>query len=156
MARYIYGSTDPVAWSQFKDWSNNISTNSNVSIATAKGDMYPVQSAPWAASTLRGSTIWYGSIHGQATGTGYVSVSAPYTVGNTTGTINIKNIFLNSYNLTIVATATYPYTFHSWRTAANGGGTSLSTSSSLTITNAAGVADYVNIYAYFTTTHITP
>lgn len=151
MSRKAYGSSN-INWGSFDEWSNNIASDSNVSIATAKGDMYPAQTSPWSASTLRNTTIFKGKVWADTGGT--VAMSAPYTVA-ATSSFTCKNIFISSYNITLVATASYPWTFHSWRTASGGGGSSLSTSATWTFGNDAN-ADYANYYAYFTTTHINP
>ena len=57
--------------------------------------------------------------------------------------------------MTGVATTSYPWVFHSWRDAASGGGTQLSTNATLTLTD----VDHTSVltfYAYFTTSHINP
>ncbi len=151
MSRKTYGTTN-VNWGSFDEWSNNVSSDSNVSLATAQGDMYPAKSAPFAASTLRTASIFKGKVWADTGGT--VSMTAPYTVAATTS-FTIKNVIISSYNITLVATASYPWTFRGWRTAAGGGGTQISTSNPWTIGNSSD-ADYANYYAYFTTTHSNP
>ncbi len=151
MSRKAYGSSN-INWGSFDEWSNNIGSDSNVSISSAKGDMYPAQTSPWSASTLRNTTIFKGKVWADTGGT--VSMTAPYTVSGTSS-FTVKNVFISSYNITIVATASYPWTFHSWRTASGGGGSSISTSATFTITNGTE-ADHANYYAYFTTTHVNP
>ena len=151
MSRKAYGSSN-INWGSFDEWSNSVSSDSNVSIATAKNDMFPGQSAPWSAGTLRNTTIFKGNVYAETGGT--VSMTAPYTVA-ATSSFTCKNIFISSYNITLVATASYPWSFHSWRTASGGGGSSLSTSATWTFGNDSN-ADYANYYAYFTTTHINP
>lgn len=152
MSRKTYGAND-VNWGSFDEWSTSISSDSNTSIATAMNNMFPANTSPFSASELRNSTIFKGTIRSQTGGT--VALTAPYTVTATSGNITVKNVFLNSYSITIVAAATYPYTFHSWRTATGAGGSQISTSATLTITNSSN-ADYSDWYAYFTTTHINP
>jgi len=152
MSRKTYSGAN-INWGSFDEWSTSISSDSNTSIATAMNNMFPANSAPFSASELANSTIFKGTIQAQTGGT--VALTAPYTVAATGGAITVKNVFLNAYNITIVAAATYPWTFNSWRSAAGGGGVSISTSSTFTITNSAN-ADYSIYYAYFTTTHLNP
>lgn len=144
--------TTPVSFSSFDTWSNNIASDSNVALSSAMGDMFPNQSAPYSVSTLTNESIFYGTVTAGTGGT--VSMTAPYTVSATTS-FNAKNVIISDYNITIVATATYPYAFNSWRTAAGGGGSSLSTSATLTLT-AASHTSVTTFYAYFTTTHVSP
>jgi len=144
--------TTPVSFSTFDTWSNNIASDSNVALSSAMGDMSPNQSAPYAVSTLTNESIFYGTVTAGTGGT--VSMTAPYTV-SATSSFTAKNVIISDNNITIVATATYPYAFNSWRTAASGGGTSLSTSATLTLT-AASHTSVTTFYAYFTTTHVSP
>jgi hypothetical protein len=152
MSRKTYGGSN-INWGSFDEWSNSVSSDSNTSIATAMNDMYPANTSPFSASELANSTIFKGVIRAQTGGT--VALTAPYTVTATSGTITLKNVFLNAYNITIVAAATYPWTFHSWRSSTGSGGDQISTSATFTITNSSN-ADYANYYAYFTTTHLNP
>ena len=141
-----------VQFSTFDTWSNNISSDADVSLSSAMGDMYPAQSAPYNVSTLNNESIFYGTFTADTGGT--VSLTAPYTVGATT-TFNAKNVIISDNTMTAVATATYPYAFNSWRTASGGGGTQLSTSATLTLTS----TDHTSVttfYAYFTTSHVDP
>ena len=151
MSRYTYGASGPIEFSTFDIWSNTVSSDTNATLGTALADFYPTQTTPNQASLLLDASIFYGSVVAGTGGT--VSLTAPYSVGATTS-IAVRNFDTNDYSLTLVAAATYPYTFHSWRTAAGGGGTQLSTSATYTPTNAA--LDTATFYAYFTTTHISP
>lgn len=151
MSYLNYGS-GAIAFSTFDTWANNVTSDVNSGIDNALSTWYPAQSAPYSVSFIRNKNIFYGSI---ACGTGgTISLTAPYAVAATTATTVIKNMDLGVNNPTLVATPTYPYTFHSWRTAAAGLGTQVSTSATLTITTATTQA--TTYYAYFTTTHITP
>ena len=152
MSRKTYGASD-INWGSFDEWSNSISSDSNTSIATAMNNMFPANSAPFSASEIRNSTIFKGTIRAQTGGT--VALTAPYTVSATGSTITVQNVFLNAYNITIVAAATYPWTFSAWRSGAGATGAVISTSATFTITNSSN-ADYANYYAYFTTTHLNP
>jgi hypothetical protein len=146
-----YGSGE-IAFSTFDTWANNVTSDVNSGIDNALSDWYPAQSAQYSVSFIRSKNIFYGSM---ACGTGgTISLTAPYTVTATTSTVQIKNMDLGVNNPTLVASATYPYTFHSWRTAASGGGSSVTASATLTITT--GTTQATTYYAYFTTTHITP
>jgi hypothetical protein len=116
-------------------------------------NMFPANSAPFSASEIRNSTIFKGVIQAQTGGT--VALTAPYTVAATGGAITVQNVFLNAYNITIVATATYPWTFSAWRSASGGSGTVISTNATFTITNSSN-ADFSTYWAHFTTTHLNP
>lgn len=151
MAEKNYGANN-INWGSFDEWSQTYSSNSNISIAAAKGNMFPAQSAPWQASTLRNQNIFYGRLIAGTGGT--VQVSNPYSSGAGLD-ITIKQVFIDSHDVVIQANATYPYTFNSWRDAADGGGNSISTSNPLTITQGDSTA-YSVIYAHFTTTHSSP
>ena len=146
MSRFTdYADNADITFNTFDTWSNNVSSDSNVTIQGALGDWHPTQSAPYAASVMRGATIFYGNV--VAGSGGQVSISSPYSVG-ATSSITVKNFNIAALSLTLVAVQTYPYVFHSWRTAASGGGTQLSTSTSFTVSNN-GNADYSTYYAYF-------
>jgi len=152
MARYTYGSTN-VAYSTFDEWANNLPVaDSNISASSAFGDFHPAITSDYEASFLQGSSIFYGSFVAGTGGT--VELTAPYTV-TATSSFNIKNINVTNTSITAVASTSYPWVFDSWRTAAGGGGSSISTNATLTITDAA-IADHTTYYAYFTTTHIDP
>lgn len=152
MSRRAYGSNN-INWGSFDEWSNVTTSDTNARISQAMSDMHPVQSAPWSASTLRNTTIFKGTINRGDGGT--ISVTAPYTVAATTSPIVLRNVFISSFNITIVATASYPWTFHSWRSASGGGGVAISTSATFTITNNTD-ADFSTYWAFFTTTHSNP
>jgi hypothetical protein len=151
MAYIQYSNPGQVAMST-TGWANNVSNSTdNVSLEDIFSDWYPAQTAPYSLGYLRGKDIFYGRV---LCGTGgSISLSQPYTVAATTSEILIKNMDLAAYNPVIVATPTYPYTFHSWRTSAGGQGTQISTSATLTLTTGF-TSEY--FYAYFTTTHVTP
>lgn len=152
MAVYTYGANN-ISFDTFRTWSNSVSAQANTSLTTAVNDFSPANAAPYQVSEFAPSTsIFYGTVNAGTGGT--VSLSAPYTQA-AASSFTVKNFLISTYSLTMVASATYPYTFHSWRTAASGGGTQLSTSATLTLTSSdhTGV---VNFYAYFTTTHVTP
>lgn len=152
MSRRAYGSSN-INWGSFDEWSNNISSDSNVSLASSQGDMHPNRTSPFSISTIRNQTIFKGRIWAETGGT--VSMTAPYTVAATSSSFIVKNFFINASNITIVATASYPWTFNSWRSASGGGGTTISTSATFTFGNDTN-ADFANYYAYFTTTHSNP
>jgi hypothetical protein len=152
MSRKTYGGSN-INWGSFDEWSTAVSSDSNTALSTAMGNMYPAKTAPFSASQLANSTIFKGTIQAQTGGT--VALTAPYTVTATGGAITVQNVFLNAYNITIVAAATYPWTFSAWRSGAGATGVVISTSATFTITNSAD-ADYSTYYAYFTTTHLNP
>jgi hypothetical protein len=153
MARFTYG-TNNIEYQTFNSWSNALDSGntSNISASSAYSEFNPAQTSDYAASFLQGSSIFYGSV---IAGTGgNVDISAPYTVAATTN-ITVKNVNVTNTSITINATTSYPWVFDSWRTAAGGGGSQISTNASLTITDGA-TADHTNYYAYFTTTHLDP
>ena len=151
MSYYSYSGGGPIQFSTFDIWANNVSSDTGAGIDNALSDWYPAQSAPYKASTLLGADCFYATFYANTGGT--ISMTAPYSVGSTTA-ITSKNFDLGVYNPTVVASATYPYTFHSWRTGTNGGGSQITTSASLTITTS--TTQSTAYYAYFTTTHVTP
>lgn len=152
MAVYTYGANN-ISFDTFRTWSNSVSVQANTSLTTAVNDFHPANAAPYQVSEFAPNTsIFYGAVFAGTGGT--VSMTAPYTVG-ATSSFTVKNILISTYSITLVAGTAYPYTFHSWRTAAGGGGTQLSTSATLTLTSASFTST-VNFYAYFTTTHVTP
>ena len=152
MAVFTYGASD-ISIGTFNTWANNVSAQANTSLSSSLSEFDPANAAPFQVSEIApNSAIFYGNVIAD-TGGG-VALSAPYTVANTTS-ISVKNILIDDYSLTLVATAVYPYTFHSWRDATGGGGTQLSTNAtlSLTETDHTGV---VTFYAYFSSTHTDP
>ena len=151
MSYHSYGANN-IEYSTFDIWSNNVSENANAQLDTALGDFYPTQAAPFQTSTLQNTDLFYGQATAGTGGT--IALTNPYSVGATSGTMTIKNMDLGVNNPTIVASATYPYTFDSWRNAAGGGGSSISTNATLTITTSTTQATHY--YAHFTTTHVTP
>ena len=153
MARFTYG-TNNIEYQTFNSWSNALDSEntSNISASSAFSEFNPAITSDYAASFLQGSSVFYGSV---VAGTGgSVDISAPYTVAATTN-ITVKNVNVTNTSITINATTSYPWVFDSWRTAAGGGGSQISTNATLTVTDAA-VADHTVYYAYFTTTHIDP
>jgi|14BtaG_2_1085337.scaffolds.fasta_scaffold00229_21 hypothetical protein len=153
MARFTYGSTN-IEYQTFNSWSNALDSEvtSNISASVAYSEFNPAQTSDYAASYLQGSSVFYGSVQAGTGGT--VSITAPYTVA-ATSTISVKNLNITNTSLTIVATTSYPWVFDSWRTAAGGGGSQVSTNSTLTISDDT-VADHNQYHAYFTTTHLDP
>jgi hypothetical protein len=149
MAIYTYGANN-IAFSTFDTWANNISGQTNTSLTTTTNNFSPANAAPYQVSEFAPSTvIFYGSIVAGTGGT--VSLTSPYSQG-VVASFTVKNFKLNSYTLTLVAVPTYPYVFHSWRTAASGGGTQLGTSATLSISNASSstLKNPTTYYAYFT------
>ena len=152
MAVYTYGASD-ISFSSFNTWANNVGVEANTSLSGSLSDFYPTNAAPFQVSEFSPNTsIFYGTV--TAENGGNVELTAPYTVAQTT-TFKVKNFLISTYSITMVATATYPYSFHSWRDASGGLGNQLSTNTSLTLTD----VDHTGVtvfYAYFTTSHIDP
>lgn len=141
--------TTTISFSAMKTWSPSYSSNSSISLKTLMENMYPDYAAPYAISSLRGQAIRYGYIQSDAGG--MCKVSYPYTGGATLGTspMAITPINYGSYGyVNLTALPTYPATFHSWRTAANGGGSSISTSTTLTL-DASAYSSQTTFYAHF-------
>jgi hypothetical protein len=152
MAVFTYGANN-ISFDTFRTWSNSVSVQANTSLTTAVNDFHPANTAPYQVSEFAPSTsIFYGGVIAGTGGT--VSLTAPYTVG-ATSSFTVKNLLISTFSVTMVAAATYPYTFNSWRTDASGGGSQISTSATLTLTSGDHTS-VVNFYAHFTTTHITP
>jgi len=155
MAQHNYGAED-VSFSTFDTWANNIASDSNVSLQTANNDFSPSRTTgPYEVSDFAGQSIFYGNLYVGVGGTAIVS--GPYTSATVAaeGSLEILNVLIDSTNVRLTATATYPYTFHSWRDASDGGGNQLGTSTNLTITDG-DHSSVVNFYAYFTTEHSDP
>ena len=158
MAVYSYGATN-ISFGTFDTWSTEFSSNSNISLDTVMGAPQPADSAPHQTSELRSNGFLYGSVIAGTGGT--VSVTSGYTQA-AAASFTLKNVnYASISSITLTATATYPYTFHSWRTSASGGGTSLGTTGQGTTTGTLTLAESSHtsvgtFYAYFTTTHVSP
>ena len=147
MAVYTYTTTN-IEFSTFDTWSNEIASDSNVTLSTVLNDAYPAAAASYAVSELYNRSWFYGSI--VAGSNGAVKVTYPYDSGTaSTGTVVVKNVDYSVYSyVTLTAIPTYPATMNSWRTAANGGGSSITTSTTLSLY----VGDYTGqttFYAHF-------
>lgn len=153
MSYHSYGASGPINFSTFDIWANNVSSDTNAGIDNALSDWYPAQSAPYQASLLLGASCFYGTFVAETGGTISITTAGMASSSTTTNIVG-KNMDLTSDNPSVVASASYPYTFHSWRTASGGGGTQVTTSATLTITT--GTTQSTTYYAYFTTTHVTP
>lgn len=157
MAVYTYGASDSIAWSTFDAWSNQYSSNSNISIDTVMNNLEPADSAPHQASELRGNSFLYGTVHCSGA-SGNIQVTSGYSTGTSTTSITLANVNFNSVSsVTITATATYPVYLEGFYTAANGGGTLLvnydEPTVSGTITLTSSTFNHTNIYAYFVNAH---
>jgi len=154
MAVVTVGSSN-VSFYATRTWANGVGgATTNITTSKIFNDWYPAASQPHSASEWRGRSIFYGQILADAGGT--ISITYPYTVAATSSPITVKNVDYSVYSyITIVATASYPWTFHSWRTAGAGGGTQLGTSATTNLTSADWTSA-TSIYAYFTTTHVNP
>ena len=147
MAVHTYGTTN-IAFSSFDTWSNNVSSDANVTMNDALGDAVPSNSNPTSASEIYNNNWFYGTL--QVSTGGYVDISATgYSVADSQGA-TIKNVNLDESNLTLTAdeTAAYPRTFVRWR-AGGSGGTQISTNTVLTLTSADQTSTTV-FYAEFT------
>ena len=148
MAVHTFGTTN-IAFSSFVSWSNNVSSDSNVTMNDALGDAVPSNSNQTSASEIYNNNWFYGQL--QVSTGGYVDVSATgYSVADATGTSTLKNVNLDESNLTLTAdeTAAYPRTFVRWRRE-NSSGAEISTNTVLTLTSADETSTSV-FYAEFT------
>jgi len=157
MAVHTYGASDSIAWSTFDAWSNQYSSDSNISIDTVMNNLEPADSAPHQASELRGNSFLYGNVHCSGAA-GNIQVTAGYSTGTSTTSIALANVNFNSVSsVTITATATYPVYLEGFYTAANGGGTLLvdynEATISGTITLTSSTFNHTDIYAYFVNAH---
>ena len=155
MAQHDYGA-DNINWSTFDTWANNISSDANVSLSTANNAFSPARTTqPYEASDFRNQSIFYGTLHVETGGT--AKVTGPYTSAQVAAGNNLKilNVLIDANNVVLTATATYPYAFHSWRDAAEGGGSQLGSSTTLTIADGE-LEETTNFYAYFTSPHDDP
>ena len=146
MAVYTYGAT--VAFSTFDTWANNVASDSNVTMNNALDDAVPSNSNPTQASEIANKSWFYGTL--QVSTGGYVDISATgYSVADSQGA-TIKNVDLDTSNLTLTAdeTAAYPRTFVRWR-AGGSGGTQIQTAEALTLTDSNETSTTV-FYAEFT------
>ena len=147
MAVHTYGTTN-IAFSSFDTWSNNVSSDSNVTMNDALGDAVPSNSNPTSASEIYNNNWFYGTL--QVSTGGYVDISATgYSVADSQGA-TIKNVNLDESNLTLTAdeTAAYPRTFVRWR-AGGASGTEIQTNEVLTLTSANQTSTTI-FYAEFT------
>ena len=147
MAVHTYGTTN-IAFSSFDTWSNNVSSDSNVTMNDALGDAVPSNSNPTSASEIYNNNWFYGAL--QVSTGGFVDISATgYAVSDSQGA-TMKNVNLDESNLTLTAdeTAAYPRTFVRWR-AGGSGGSQISTNTALTLTAADQTSTTV-FYAEFT------
>lgn len=148
MAVHTYGANN-ISFSSFDTWSNNVSSDSNVTMNNALADAVPANSNPTAASEIRNNNWFYGSL--QVSTGGYVDISAggSYSVSDSQGA-TLKNVNLDENNLSLVAdeTAAYPRTFVRWR-AGGSGGSQISTNTTLTLSSADQTSTTV-FYAEFT------
>jgi len=148
MAVHTYGTTN-ISFSSFDTWSNNVSSDANVTMNDALGDAVPSNSNPTAASEIYNNNWFHGQI--QVSSGGYVDVSATgYSLADQEGTVTLKNVNLDESNLTLTAdeTAAYPRTFVRWRRE-NSSGAEISTNTTLTLTSGDETSTSV-FYAEFT------
>tara|TARA_B100001559_G_C16351258_1_gene552794 strand:+ start:22 stop:465 length:444 start_codon:yes stop_codon:yes gene_type:complete len=146
MAVHTYGTTN-IAFSSFDTWSNNVSSDSNVTMNDALGDAVPSNSNPTSISEIYNNNWFYGTL--QVSTGGYVDISATgYSVADSQGA-TIKNVNLDESNLTLTAdeTAAYPRTFQRWR-AGGASGTEIQTGTTLTLTSATQTSTTI-FYAEF-------
>jgi len=149
MAVYTYGTTN-ISFSSFDTWSNNVSSDSNVTMGNALGDASPSNSNPTSASEIYDNNWFYGTL--QVSTGGFVDVSGPgsYSLSDVSTTTTLKNCNLDLGNLTLTAdeTAAYPRTFVRWR-AGGSSGSEIQTAEALTLTTSNQTSTTI-FYAEFT------
>jgi hypothetical protein len=146
MAVYTYGAE--VSFATFDTWSNGISSDENVTMNNCLTDAVPTNSNPTQASEIHNRNWFYGTL--QVSSNGFVDISATgYSVSDSTGTV-IKNVDLDTSNLTLTAdeTAAYPDTFVRWRRGGSGGD-QIQTAEALTLTTSNETSTTI-FYAEFT------
>lgn len=154
MAVHSYSGNN-ISFSSFDTWSNQFSSDSNISLNTLMDNLEPADTPPHQVSELRNNAFLYGTVSCGTGGT--VSVTSGYTQGATTS-FTLANIDFGSIaSITITATATYPYYFSQWR----GDGTVISTTGTGTTTGNLTLNSSVHtgvsaFYAEFGTTHTSP
>lgn len=158
MAVYSYGSGASVSFSTFDAWSNQFSSNSNISLNTLMDNLEPADSAPHQVSELRGNSFLYGQVH-CAGASGTIQVTSGYTSSTSTSSLTLKNVNFNSVSsVVITATATYPVYLEGFYSGTIGYGDLLvnydepTTSGTITLT-ASTFTTYANIYAHFVDAH---
>lgn len=159
MAVQTYGTTN-ISFSSFDTWSNQFSSDSNISLNTLMDNLEPADTPPHQVSELRSNSFLYGTVTAETGGSFQVTSGYSTSAGLTSHTLENVN-FGSIASVTLTATATYPYTFHSFRTASGGSGSVLSATGQGTTTgtytiSAANAGNFTNIYIFFTTTHISP
>lgn len=150
MAVVTISSTD-VQFSTFDDWSNaGFTADTDINLSAVLTDAFPAASGPYSVSDFYNRSFFYGNVICDGNNTNSVQVTVPYTSATSTSTLAVKNIDFSVYSsISFVATVGYGLTFNGWYTAASGGGTQITTSTTLTLT----VSDQTsveNFYAYFT------
>jgi len=147
MAVYTYGTTN-ISFGTFYIWSNNVASNSNVTMNNALGDASPANSNPTSASEIYDNNWFYGSV--QVSTGGAVDISGAYTAADVTTTTTLKNVNLDLADLVLTADTdfSYPRTFVRWR-AGGSGGSEIQTGVTLTLTSATQTTTEV-FYAEFT------
>ena len=146
MAVYTYGAE--VSFATFDTWANNVSSDENVTMNNALSDAVPSNSNPTQASEIANRSWFYGTL--QVSSNGFVDISATgYSVSDSTGA-TIKNVDLDTSNLTLTAdeTAAYPDTFVRWRRGGSGGD-QIQTNEVLTLTDSNETSTTI-FYAEFT------
>ena len=147
------GSTN-ISFSDWVTWHNDISSEADISLSASFAALTPADTAPFQISTYQGDSVLYGTVTSETGGS--VALTGTYTATVAAGnTHTFENAVVSDTALVLTATATYPYTFNSWRTASGGGGTELSTNTSITL-NASNFTSTSAFYAYYTTTHLVP
>ena len=156
MAVYTYGANN-ISFSSFDSWSNQFSSDSNISLNTLMDNIEPADTAPHQVSELRNNEFLYGDV--EADGSGTVEVTSGYTGQGATTSFQLKNVNFNSVSsVVLTANCTYPNYLEGWYSGIGGTGTLLAnydepaTTGTLTLTSTTFTGVTV-FYAYFVNAH---
>ena len=158
MAVHTYGATN-ISFSSFDEWSNQFSSDSDVSLNTLMDNLEPGDTAPHSVSELRNNSFLYGDVSVSGA-PGTVRVSSGYTGQNaTSSSFALKNVnFDDVSSVTITAQCAYPNYLEGFYSGPNGTGDLLrdysepATTGDLSLTSTT-FQEVDHIYAYFVNAH---
>lgn len=157
MAVKTYGATN-ISFSSFDEWSNQFSSDSNISLNTLMDNLEPADTAPHQVSELRNNSFLYGEVSSSGAG-GTVSVTSGYSQAAVSGSFKLRNVnFDDVSSVVITATCAYPNYLEGFYSGPNGTGTLLqnydepATTGTLTLTSTTHTS-VDKFYAYFVNAH---
>jgi len=156
MAVYSYGASN-ISFNTFDAWSNQFSSNSNLSLNTLMDNLEPADTAPHSVSELANNEFLYGDV--EADGSGTVEVTSGYTGQGATTSFQLRNVnFDDVSSVVLTANCTYPNYLEGWYSGISGTGTLLAnydepaTTGTLTLTSST-FTTVTTFYAYFVNAH---